>query len=725
MAARGVPEESAGTAVVDLAVIDAIPALIALVDADGRITAVNRAWTEQCRLLGGDPSTCGVGADYLAVCQVADDPSITAVGRGLRQVLAGERSSFEIAYPCFDGEDRWFTLVIAALPHGRGAVMRHLDITDQHRAIHVLQAQTEVLELVASGAPLADCLDRLSASIEELSPSARCSVMLVDEEGRARVGAARRLPAAFVTSIDGVRPGPGVGSCGTAIHEARTVITSDIATDPAWDLYRSPALAAGLQACWSTPILPIDGGAPLGAFALYYGEPRRPTPADVDLVQLWSRLAGFAVERRAFEARLAHQATHDALTGLPNRVVVVDRLADALAARPRRPVAILCLDLDRFKVVNDSLGHRNGDRLLAVLGQRLAAALPDDLVGRLGGDEFAVVCSGDQLDVARVCAQVDAVVARSVNVGERRLTISTSIGVAMRTQDGHTAESLLQDADVALYQAKSEGGARVCIFDEALRGRALRRLELEDDLVAALEEHQFHLVYQPQVRPHDRIVVGAEALLRWSHPTRGEVAPTDFVGVAEQTGLIVPLGRWVLHTAVAEAARWRRELGRAVSISVNVSARQVEHADFVDDVRVALGATGYPPGALCLEITETDALHDRCLPVLLELKTLGVAVALDDFGVGFSSLAYLERFPVANQLKIDRSFTKALGRPGQHSTITAAIVALAHSLGMQSVAEGIERADQLEALIAMGCDLAQGNLTGPPIPGDELLALLR
>jgi diguanylate cyclase (GGDEF)-like protein len=430
--------------------------------------------------------------------------------------------------------------------------------------------------------------------------------------------------------------------------------------------------------------------------------------------------------------QLARQAFRDPLTGLPNRALFMDRLAHALTRTERRgeQLAVLFLDLDRFKVVNDSLGHGVGDQLLVGVSQRLAACLrPEDTIARLGGDEFAILLEDIKDDKAptSVADRLTGELQQAFLVEGREVVITVSIGIAMSTARRMTPEDILRDADLAMYHAKGKGKARYEIFDKSMNAPVQERMDLELDLRNAVTRGEFVLHYQPVVELPTGRIVEVEALVRWQHPQRGLLFPGDFVGLSEETGLIVPLGRWVLHEACRQARQWQLAAapGMNLAISVNLSARQLQQPGLVEEIAAVLRETRLEPGALRLEITETVVMHDApaTLAKLEALKALGVQLAIDDFGTGYSSLGYLKRFPV-DTLKIDRSFVKGVGKNVEDSAIVRAVITVAKSLGLSVTAEGIENADQLEQLRALGCDHGQGYYFAKPMPSDRLPALL-
>jgi diguanylate cyclase (GGDEF)-like protein len=434
---------------------------------------------------------------------------------------------------------------------------------------------------------------------------------------------------------------------------------------------------------------------------------------------------------RAKTGELRHQALHDALTGLPNRLLALDRAEQMLArsARAQRPMAALYVDLDGFKHVNDTFGHGAGDELLHAVADRLKTVLRDgDTAARLGGDEFVVLLEAGERDAGPelVAGRLLELLRRPYEVRSahgRRLSLTASIGIALAF-DG-TAEELLHAADLALYRAKSAGRDRSVVFRSEMEAVSRDRLTLEMDLVDALDqERQLFLQYQPIVDLHSERMIRVEALIRWRHPTRGVLSPCEFIPIAEESGLIIPIGRWALREATHQAAQWARE-GHELGVAVNVSARQLDADELIGDVRRALAETGLRPDALTLEITETALMRDARAAVqrLRSLKRLGVRIAIDDFGTGYSSLAYLRQFPT-DSLKIDRSFVAGVASSSDAAALIDTLVQLGSSLGIKTLAEGIEDIAQLRVLQRAGCDLGQGFLFSRPIDAATVKELM-
>ncbi len=434
---------------------------------------------------------------------------------------------------------------------------------------------------------------------------------------------------------------------------------------------------------------------------------------------------------RESEEQLRHQAFHDALTGLPNRALMNDRLAIALAHAHRNlsRLAVMFLDVDRFKLINDSLGHSVGDELLRQVASRLASSLREgDTLARLGGDEFIILLPGlgEDTAAAKLAGKLLVALRQPFHLEGRELFLSASIGISLYPLDGSDAETLVKNADVAMYRAKEQGRDNYQLYRAELHLRALKRMTLESQLRAAVGRDEFRIHYQPIVDLATSRIVAAEALVRWQHPDRGLVLPAEFISVAEETGLILPIGAWVLRTACQEAQSWVGRGLPAVRISINLSARQFQQEDFVRQVKGVLTETGLDPSRLELEITESVAMDngDHTVTMLKRMQDLGVRLTIDDFGTGYSSLSYLKRFPL-HALKIDRSFVQDIASDARNAAVAQAIVALGHGLDIDVIAEGVETEEQRTLLQAQGCQALQGYLFSRPLPPERFGALLR
>jgi diguanylate cyclase (GGDEF)-like protein len=511
-----------------------------------------------------------------------------------------------------------------------------------------------------------------------------------------------------LTGLDGV------------VQRANGVLCERVGADPAGRPLADLVDAADLA---GRPF-PADGGetevryADTAAWGLWYhslltGRDGRP--------EAWISHCIDVSKRRFAEDELSWQANHDALTGLPNRELFLERLSGSLGSEGR--VAVLLVDLDDFKVVNDSLGHGAGDRLLSGVAERLCRVLrPGDVIARFGGDEFTVLLPGitDEAYALGVARRLAETLREPLVLDGERRYVTASVGMSFSAPGEHDPHALLRDADAAMYRAKERGKSRCEVFDDSMRESAMERLELESGLRHALEDGELRLVYQPLVTLEDGRISGVEALLRWDHPVFGVVAPLRFISLAERNGLIIPIGAWVLGEACRQLAAWGDD---ALGVSVNVSARQLGSSGLVDVVRAALEESGIEPARLCLEITETAMMADPGAigETLCALKALGVRLAVDDFGVGHASLRQLRALLPVDTLKIDKSFVDGITDDADDAAIVEGVVRLAHSLGLQAVAEGVETAEQVAMLRAFSCQTGQGYHFARPA-GPEAIA---
>ncbi|HEX2097170.1 MAG TPA: EAL domain-containing protein [Solirubrobacterales bacterium] len=520
---------------------------------------------------------------------------------------------------------------------------------------------------------------------------------------------------------------------GAALDSGLHVIVDDWSTERRFSM--PPALKAlGARSSLAVPIAGKE--LPFGVFDIHSTEPSRFTPQDVHFVQASANVLADALERHTADEALRHRVLHDALTGLPNRLSFIDSLRDALvrAAASGSPVGVLFLDLDHFKLINDSIGHHAGDELLRAVAPRLRSHLrPGDIVARFGGDEFGILVDRltDEDEAVAIADRVADAFTEPYSMGGADHFVTASIGIAVArpsTREPVDADMLIRDADAAMYRAKEGGRGRCEVFDAEMRARAMRRLEIERQLRHALERDELELRYQPLVALDSGEIVALEALVRWRHPERGVLDPSEFVEIAEDSGLIEPIGRWVQETACRQALGWheRRPDQRPLDIAVNLSARQVARRDLADSVGEILSRTGLDPVNLRLEITESVLVEEsaRAAETLRALSELGVRLVLDDFGTGYSSLAYLNRFPF-DALKIDRSFIDGLGIERERTAIVEAVLGMARALSLDAIAEGVESEAQVAELRRLGCDYAQGHLFSRPLAPEKVTQLLR
>ncbi|MGQ0823501.1 MAG: PAS domain S-box protein [Actinomycetota bacterium] len=636
-----------------------------------------------------------------------------------------------------DGSVHWYQWTDRAFLDDDGNVLEFQsvgrDVSDRRRGAVLTAHQAEILEQVARGVPLDETLTTIARTVEDHFPKLVCTITLLDEDGMTlRIGAAPSLPIRFRDAMDSLRIGPVSCSGGTAAYRREAVYVADVTADPLWVERRDAAQLHGFCAAWSIPVLGSDGHTVLGTLDAYSRTASIPDEEHQQIVSLLAHLASIAIERKAFEERLAHQSMHDPLTGLPNRLLFLDRLSLAVARcrRTHTQVAVLFLDLDRFKNVNDSVGHDAGDELLIAVARRLESVLrPGDTVARFGGDEFTILCedlpyANPREQAIEIAHRLLTAVAQPFVVRGAETFVSASLGISIAAGE-ERPEELLRDADAAMYHAKEAGRGRVEVFDDKMRERALERHATENALHRALERGEFSVFFQPVVSLRTARCVGAEALVRWQHPERGLIGPSEFVPLAEETGLVVELGAWVLEQAAQQLAQWQLEHDQPFVVSVNLSACQLAQPDLADNVAEIIDRTGILPSNLCLEITESVLMDDAeaVIAVIERVRALGIRLAIDDFGTGYSSLGYLKRFPV-DLVKIDRSFVDGLGTDAGDAAIVSAVIGLAHALDLRVIAEGVETEPQLAELLALGCDEAQGYFFAPPQPIQDLRTLI-
>ena len=623
-----------------------------------------------------------------------------------------------------NGSMRWMEVIPTDLiddPAVAGVVLNVRDITERKRAEEELRLLQTIVLAIDEAPDLGAALEVTVQRVCEVTgwacgaawtPSADASALQL----RRSWCSDESLLEAFCEQRETLELGPGEGLPGRVWASGQPALAAHVGE------HDDAAREAGIEVGVAVPVLADrEVIAVLEMFNVVEATDDRRV---LSLVATVAGQLGTVIERKRAQERLAHQALHDPLTELPNRALFLDRLALALARLRRRKssMAVLFGDVDRFKVVNDSLGHDAGDRLLVALSKRLRDVLrPGDTLVRFGGDEFAVLCEDvPEGDVAGIATRMMEALAEPFTTGGREVFVSMSVGIAMADDPDQRAEAMLRDADAAMYLAKDRGRARFEVFDEAMRDQSTERLLLENALRRAPERGELRALYQPIVRLTDGSMVAAEALVRWAHPERGMLTAAEFVPLAEETGIIVPVGGWVLDEACRQAATWTGD-GRAPAVSVNLSAHQLNRTDLVGAVDRALRESGLDPDRLWLEITESVLMEDAdaAVAALESLRGLGVHLCVDDFGTGYSSLAYLRRFPV-DALKVDRSFVAGLGKDPEDSAIVEAVVSMAHSLRLSVVAEGVETDEQLARLRELGCELAQGFYFAAPVPPSAL-----
>jgi diguanylate cyclase (GGDEF)-like protein/PAS domain S-box-containing protein len=654
----------------------------------------------------------------------------------------GRRDSTAIAYRMFrrDGEVVWMQDEAVLEADEDGVPIWHgvlYDVSERKRAEGELQRSLSQQAVVArlgeralqNGDPQ-ELMEVATGLIQKVEGIDSACIWELDRDGRrlnlragleqAAIGAGRRVSAARDSHA------------GAALDTGTHAVVAD------WEQETRHTMPPVLRAFGTASSLAvvIDGkNSPFGVLDVHATERHRFSAKDVPFVQAAANVLADAIERHNADQALRYRVLHDALTGLPNRLSFVDSLGDSLAkaAISGSPVGILFLDLDHFKLINDSLGHHAGDALLRAVAPRLRSHLrPGDIVARFGGDEFGVLIDrlADEGEAMAIADRVAAAFAQPFAIDAVEHFVSASIGVAVAGGSGGrpvNAELLIRDADAAMYRAKEGGRSRCVLFDAEMRAAAMQRLEIERDLRQALDRDELALYYQPVVNLRSGEINGLEALVRWRHPERGMLDPAEFVSVAEDSGLIEPIGRWVQDRACRQALTWQqlRPDARPLDVAVNLSARQAAHRDLPSTIEEVLARTGLDPVHLRLEITESVLIDESATAIssLQALSELGVRLVLDDFGTGYSSLAYLNRFPF-DALKIDRSFVEALGIEQEATAIVEAIIGMARGLSLEVIAEGVESEVQLLELQRLGCDYAQGYLFHAAMPEREVSRLI-
>ena len=714
------------------ALIDQVPDVLFVKDIGSHFVLANIA---TARDVGASSPEALIGKTDL---DFYDEPLARKYLRQEQDIMFADFPFIDVEEPAWHANDRqkWFSVTKLPLRNGAGDVIGLVgccrDITDRKREERLHESEAAILEQVAASGDLGALLDTLLQLAETECPGIHATILLVDADAeRLHSGSAPSLPQAWIEAVEGLPIGEGVGSCGTAAFRRQPVIVSDIESDPLWQNYRDAIRPFGLRACWSWPIAAADG-AILGTSAMYCAEARGPSAIESRLAAFITHVAGIVIQRRQAEDRIRFLAHNDALTGLPNRTRLEPVIDHALrnAAQAGAELAVVFIDIDGFKNVNDGLGHQAGDGVLRVIADRLLSRLgPRETAARFSGDEFVVLLRDAGLDSGATLARVAALraaVGAPIAIDGRTFHLTASMGVAHYPRDGLTPGALIANADAALYRAKEFGRDNVQLFTREMKQGQDGRLFRQEEMRRGVAEAEFLLHYQPQVSLTTGHVVGVEALVRWQHPTLGLLSPGEFVPLAEQTGLIVKLGDWVLRSACRQARAWQQAGLPPLMVSVNVSARQFREQDWVGQVAAALAESELDPQWLELELTESLIMQDprQAAVTMLSLRDLGVHIAIDDFGTGYSNLSSLNTFPIS-RLKIDQSFVRGLPDARGDSAITGAVISLGRQLGLLVIAEGVETQAQMDFLRDKGCDAVQGYFIGRPAPAAAIEAMLR
>jgi diguanylate cyclase (GGDEF)-like protein len=605
------------------------------------------------------------------------------------------------------------------------ALLLAADITERRRAEQLELERRNFLETITQNQPLEESLRHLVQLLEHQLPGSLCLILLA-KPGRLCQVAASSFNKEQASVFEALRLEEIAQAFGSQSNQRDIIFIENLLLSHEVTV-RDWAHLLDVKCCWLAPVAdPSD--ALVSLVLVFFSEEYPATAQDRGRLEMARDMASIAVKHRQLTDKLSYQAQHDALTGLPNRFLLEDRLQQAIAYANRHEsqLAVLIIDLDGFKYINDTVGHQCGDQLLIEVARRLRSVTRrTDTLARIGGDEFCLVLSdlhraGDSFQVAHTCLDI---LRKPFLIAEREYSISASIGASFYPEHGAEPELLQQNADTAMYHAKFNGKNGVQVFTPEINAHLRERLELMADLRHALENGELHLVYQPQF-VSSGVLSGFEALLRWNHPRRGIIPPDKFIPIAEETGFIVPLGNWVLDQACRQLSSWRRSGHSHLRMAVNVSTLQFERQDWMETISDTLKRNGVPASCLELELTETVVMKncERAATRLTELRKLGVSSAIDDFGTGYSSLKYLQNLPI-DTLKIDQSFIRNLDSSTDalsgNGAIVQAIVTLAQQLGLRVVAEGVETPEELEVLRRLGCDLVQGYLFSRPMSVED------
>ena len=597
----------------------------------------------------------------------------------------------------------------------------------------LLDVLSEFARTMVTDFPIQGILDQLVKRIVDVLPITAAGVTLITPGRRPHYVAASNAAA---LRFEQLQTELGEGPCVAAYQTGEAISAPDLRAEERFPTFSQRASEAGLAAVFTFPL--NHGDQRLGALDLYRATPGPLSPAPMVAAQTLADIAAAYLLNAQSRAdlqesyeRAREAALHDTLTGLPNRVLILERLDHAFrrGRRTGKASALFFVDLDRFEAVNDAHGRRVGDELLVAVAGRLSGVLrPGDTLARLSGDEFAILCEDldDPSQADAIVARIGHVLAEPFVVSTAEVGLTASVGIALSNSGDDDSEQLLHTADLAMYRAKSRSAGRLHASDRNHPRLGERRGSLERALPGAAERGELHLAYQPIVAAAGGRLTGVEALLRWTHPSRGLVSPTVLIPLAEQSGQIIEIGQWVLERAWSDVHRWQNEQADNIDVSVNVSAHQLMSPDFADTVAAVLASNPTDPGLLTLEITESVFVRggERVLFMLNDLKDMGVKLALDDFGTGYSSLGYLMRFPV-DTVKIDRTFVANLESDRASHTIVSAVIQLSHGLGMTATSEGVEAADQHHALTRLGCDSCQGFYFARPMAAERIDTLLR
>lgn len=651
----------------------------------------------------------------------------------VQRYLAGESDSFEVEMRMRhkNGHEvfvrsRAFKIIREAINKPVRLIGTHVDITFQKKAELFNERHAKIIEMIAKGEPVTEIYIEIALLYEERHPGLRCS-MLELEGNKLLHGGAPSLPKGYCDAVNGLVNGPDVGSCGTSTFTGERVLVENIETDPKWKNLKDVALPHGMRCCWSEPIKNSNGQV-LGAFGMYYDYPALPNNDQLNDLISASRLAGIVMERERNQKSIRELAFTDILTGLSSRSHFYLNMEELIksSSRNNRKFGVLYIDLDNFKHINDSLGHDAGDMLLKEVACRLTSACREiDYISRLSGDEFCLIVSEikENYETAQVAQRCLELISTSIELVGRQFTPACSIGIAHYPENGKDLQSLLKAADTALYSAKELGKNRYAFYCDELTHKAEHRFKVEQYLREAIENQQLSVVYQPKIDIKTGKIESVEALTRWEHAKLGEVSPSEFIVIAEQIGMIIPLTEWVLKTACEQVRLWSNEGFSDVRMAINISPSHFLDNEFIPLIEQIIHDTGISPDKLELEVTEGVVQTDKKnLDVFKHLKQLGLSLAIDDFGTGYSSFASLKHINV-DYLKIDKYFIDEMLTDNKSLVLIQSMIEMGHNLDYQVTAEGIESREQYQILKQLGCDSVQGFLFSKPVSAEEILTL--
>ncbi|QUS38106.1 EAL domain-containing protein [Tardiphaga alba] len=704
-------------------VVDKTNRAIYVACSDAKICYVNDAFTDMLGYTWADAAGC-----QPEELLVGPYTSPTTLKQLYHQIQTGGSAEQELLVYDKSGNEVWVLAALSAI-HDDDGHLKYLVsmMTDITESKQLQSLQSYMLEALADEQPLRKVMDNLCRKVEKIAPDVVCSLTQIDSAGMLHRLGAPSLPKTHAKAMDGVIITHDFKSETCGLLNGEAVLVEDIASDPSWQSYSAVIVAAGLTACWINPIRAKDGRV-IGTFTFYYREKRGPSRWHRSIVQACVHLGALAIEREEARNEISRLAYFDALTGLPNRTHMRQLMENAIAACPAgKNVAVMFVDLDHFKDVNDTLGHAVGDELLIAATRRLQATIrPGDVLSREGGDEFIVLmpnCTSD--DAASVAGRITDVLSQPIQLANDKVSVTASAGISMYPDNARDLDGLLKYADSAMYKSKQAGRSTYRFFSSEMDRASDERLALSTALRAAISGEGLSLHYQPQIRARNGSLYGVEALARWHDPVLGDVPPSRFIPLAEECGLIEQIGIWSLREACRQMAEWRKAGLNVPSVSVNLSPINFENAELPALVSALIAENGLSPARLMLEVTESVVMSNHAIAIetMNKIRAAGIGLSMDDFGTGYSSLNRLAQLPV-RELKIDRSFMRNIESEAGALAIATAVVRVGQSLNMTVVAEGVETEGQSQILTELGCDVIQGFLYSPALRAPDFEAWL-